>query len=291
MKISIVIATFNSGKTLTQTLDSIRYQTYKDLEVIVIDGKSTDNTLHIIEEYSDIVSKFISEKDSGIYNAFNKGISLATGEYICFIGSDDCYCNYNVFRIVADELSSNKEMYSFPIIIVNNQLLCDNYCPNRYTKKEVLLGSMIPHQGLITRTDVMRKYRFNEDNKIISDYEFLVRYLIDGGEVYFSDVPIVYFSDGGISDCGIGSKNWVDMLSERILMLHRLGLEKYTLAQIKTSFPFENMNKLSYHLRCIRRIIRRSLGISDEYKRYLRFWKRHRCNLKICRWCNRKGIH
>ena len=99
MKISIVIATLNSGKTLAQTLDSIRYQKYNDLEVevVVIDGKSSDNTLSVIEEYSDVVSKFISEKDTGIYNAFNKGISLATGDYICFIGSDDCYCNYNVF--------------------------------------------------------------------------------------------------------------------------------------------------------------------------------------------------
>ena len=76
LKISIIIATYNSEKTLKQTLDSIRYQTYENIETIVIDGLSTDDTLKIVKEYSDVVKRYISEKDTGIYNAFNKGINF-----------------------------------------------------------------------------------------------------------------------------------------------------------------------------------------------------------------------
>lgn len=288
MRISIVIATYNSGKTLRQTLDSIRYQSYKDLEVIVIDGKSVDDTLEIVNEYSDIVSKCISEKDTGVYNAFNKGIDLATGDYICFVGSDDCYCGYDVFKNIAKELLSNKEMYSFPIIIVNSNTLIENFYNNKLTKQEILSGCMIPHPGLITRTDIMRKYRFNEENKIISDYEFLVRYVIDGGGITFCDLPIVYFSEDGISSGEIGTENWITRISEHIVLLEKLKLQKYRKELLYRFLQLDKINSFSYHFRYIRRIIRRKLGVTDNYKKYFKFGKRHRCKLKICRWCNSK---
>lgn len=288
MKISIIIATFNSGKTLRQTLDSIRHQTYKELEVIVVDGKSTDNTLDIVKEYSDTVTKCISEKDTGIYNAFNKGIYLATGDYMCFIGSDDCYCNYDVFRLVSSKLHECKKMYSFPIIGINNDTLAENYYNNHCSNEAILSGCMIPHPGLITRADVMRQYGFDEDNKIISDYEFIVRYIVDGGEIVFCDTPIVYFSEDGTSGGEFGSNNWSRMLSEHIIMLHKLGLEQYTVEHIKRIFPLDKINSISYHFRFIRRIIRRKLGVSDGYKKYFQFWKRHKCKLNVCRWCGRR---
>ncbi len=125
-KISVIIATFNSGRTLRQTLDSIRYQTYKNVETIIIDGLSSDNTLEIINEYSDVVTKCISEKDSGIYEAFNKGINLATGDYIGFIGSDDCYIDYSVFDNIIKDLSVDIDMISYPIVCI------DEYYKNEY---------------------------------------------------------------------------------------------------------------------------------------------------------------
>lgn len=287
ISISIVIATYNSAKTLKQTLDSIRYQTYKNLEVIIIDGLSNDGTMNIVREYSDVVSKCISEHDTGIYQAFNKGIDLATGDYICFIGSDDCYCNYDAFDNIVKKMHGYEDVYSFGVIGVNSNTFIENHYKVKYTNEDVFLGNMIPHPGLLVKTYIMKKYRFNESNKIISDYEFLLRYIMDGGKIKFYDIPLVYFSEEGISSSKIGSKNWIIRLTEHVCLLNRLGLQKYTQNHIDLLFPTIKLNSISYHLKCINKIIRRKLGMGDNYKKYLKFWKRHSCNLRICRWCGR----
>ena len=88
-RFSIITVVLNNEKFLNETIKSIINQRYKNLEYIVIDGKSTDDTIHIIKKYKNKINKFLSEKDKGIYYAFNKGIRLASGEYICFVNSDD----------------------------------------------------------------------------------------------------------------------------------------------------------------------------------------------------------
>ena len=193
IKFSIVIATYNSGKTLRQTLDSIRRQTYENIEVIVIDGMSTDDTIEIVAEYNDTVNKFISEKDTGIYNAFNKGINLATGDYICFIGSDDCYCHYGVFEDISRILDSISEVniLSSPIICVDEENHSEHKMKNKYTKEEIFSGKMLPHPGLMVKRSIMERYGFNETYKIVSDYDFILRYILDGGEISYIDEPIV----------------------------------------------------------------------------------------------------
>ena len=287
ISISIVIATYNSAKTLKQTLDSIRYQTYKNLEVIIVDGLSNDDTLNIVREYADIVRTCISENDTGIYNAFNKGIDLAIGDYICFIGSDDCYCNYTVFDDVVKKMSNFEDAYSFGVVGINNSNLLENRYKTKYINEEIFSGNMIPHPGLLVKTDILKKYKFNESNRIISDYEFLLRYIIDGGKIQFYDIPLVYFSEDGISSSTIGSGNWIVRLTEHISLLHRFGLQKYTKNHIDLFFPITQLDSISYHFRCIKKIVRRKFGINDSYKKYFKFWKRHHCNLKICRWCGR----
>lgn len=287
ISISIVIATYNSAKTLKQTLDSIRYQTYKNLEVIIVDGLSNDGTMNIVREYSDTVKKCISERDTGIYNAFNKGIDLATGDYTCFIGSDDCYYNYTVFDTIVKKMSNFEDAYSFGVVGINGSTLLENHYKIKCTNEEIFSGNMIPHPGLLFKTDILKKYKFNESNKIISDYEFLLRYIIDGGKIQFYDIPLVYFSEDGISSSNIGSENWINRLTEHISLLNRFGLQKYAKNHIDLFFPITKLDSISYHFRCIQKIIRSKFGISDSYKKYFKFWKRHHCNLKKCRWCGR----
>ena len=91
MKISIITATYNSGKTVRETIESVFAQKNIDLEYIIIDGASTDNTLEIVKEYKDKISKMVSEKDGGIYEAMNKGIELASGDVVGILNSDDVY--------------------------------------------------------------------------------------------------------------------------------------------------------------------------------------------------------
>ena len=107
MKISIITATFNSAKTLSQTLESVLKQTYHDYEHIIVDGLSKDNTMEIVKQYEAKYNgklKYISEKDTGIYDAMNKGIKMATGDVIGILNSDDIYANEK------DMLSGNEEM-------------------------------------------------------------------------------------------------------------------------------------------------------------------------------------
>ena len=105
MKISIITSTYNSEKTVKDTLDSILCQTYKDIEVLIIDGKSKDKTLDIVRHYEKLFQgklKFISEPDKGIYDAMNKGIRMATGDVVGILNSDDLYMDNKVLEDVAN---------------------------------------------------------------------------------------------------------------------------------------------------------------------------------------------
>ena len=100
MKISIITVCYNSDKTISDCIDSVLSQTYKDIEFIIIDGGSTDNTLNILKSYSYGISNIISEPDNGIYDAMNKGISIATGHIIGFLNSDDTYSSNNILSTI-----------------------------------------------------------------------------------------------------------------------------------------------------------------------------------------------
>lgn len=289
-KISIIIATFNSEKTLRQTLDSIRYQTYKNIEVIVIDGLSKDDTLDIIKEYSDIVTKCISEKDSGIYEAFNKGIRMATGEYVCFIGSDDCYFDYNVFENIIRDFMSESDMISYPIVCVDECNKGEYIFFNNIDKEDILIGKMLPHPGLFVKTEIMKKYMFNEKNKIISDYEFLLRYLIDGGLVEYHDYPVAYFSNGGVSNSAFNSESWKNNISEHLTLYKNLKLEqKYLFGYLNQVFKYKDTETIKYSVMLLIKNLLKKFGLVEFIKKVLKIKKKHKCNLKYCRWCGRYG--
>ena len=100
MKISIITVCYNSASTIRNTFDSVAKQNYKDIEYIVIDGQSTDSTIDIVEYYSGLITKFISERDNGIYDAMNKGFSHASGDIVGYLNSDDKYTNENILSNV-----------------------------------------------------------------------------------------------------------------------------------------------------------------------------------------------
>jgi glycosyltransferase involved in cell wall biosynthesis len=101
LKISIITVCYNSAKTIERTFQSVRKQTYSNIEYIVIDGNSIDNTLKIIENYKDIITKVISEPDKGLYDAMNKGIKLAKGDIIGILNSDDVFYSNKTLEEVA----------------------------------------------------------------------------------------------------------------------------------------------------------------------------------------------
>jgi len=121
MKFSIIIVTLNSEKYIQKTLESIFSQTYSNYEVLIIDGMSTDNTLNIIENYKNKITLIISEKDLGIYDAMNKGISLSKGEYINFLNSGDNFANENVLEKVYNSIKTKPNLVYGDINIFKNK--------------------------------------------------------------------------------------------------------------------------------------------------------------------------
>ena len=123
MKVSIITVTYNSEKSLQRSIDSVISQDYLDIEHIIIDGGSADNTIGIINENKKHIAKYISEKDSGIYQALNKGIRLATGDIIGILNSDDVFADTNIISKVVDSFSKNNSdvVYGNLLYVAKNQ--------------------------------------------------------------------------------------------------------------------------------------------------------------------------
>lgn len=177
MKVSIITVTRNSDKTLQDCFDSINGQTYSDIEHIVVDGKSTDNTLKLIRNNKKI-SNYISEEDKNLYDAMNKGVKLATGDLIGILNSDDMFEDQNVISQIVNSIGDCDAIYSD---------LC--YVKQEYTDKIVRYwksgdftdssfenGWMAPHPTLFVKKEIFEKFGlYNVDLSNSADYEFILR--------------------------------------------------------------------------------------------------------------------
>lgn len=204
--LSIVTATFNSKKTLKETIQSVLSQSFTNYEYIIIDGNSTDGTLAIIKSFENafkeknISFKWISEKDTGIYNAWNKALKIANGSWISFLGSDDIYLEEALEKYKqAIVTNMNTDfVYSKVRLISNNKiiyLVSDQWNWNvfkRYMK--------IAHVGAFHNVKYFQKYGdFDESFKISGDYEMLLR-AKDQLKTVFIDEFTAEMKDGGISN-------------------------------------------------------------------------------------------
>jgi len=172
-KITVVTVSFNCENTIKKTMESVLKQTYKEIEYILIDGASTDNTLSIIKSFKDDRIKYISEKDNGIYDAMNKAIKMATGEYIIFMNSGDWFANKDVLRkVFASPLMDI--MYGNCIRVFKDKKVCERYRESRIWRILYLAyGMMVCHQSMIVRTELLKKHPFDLKYKICADREFL----------------------------------------------------------------------------------------------------------------------
>ncbi len=183
MKISIITATFNSEKNITDCLASVAGQSYKNIEHIIIDGGSTDSTLEIIKS-APSVSKYISEPDNGIYDALNKGINLATGDIIGFLHSDDFIGSTGIIQKIA-ELFAQKNIQGVygDLVFVNSEntdKIVRTWKSERFNRKNIKYGWMPPHPTLYLRKEIYQKHGpFDISFKIAGDYNFMVSVMKD----------------------------------------------------------------------------------------------------------------
>lgn len=179
LSITIILAVYNGSRFLNNTITSIINQSYNDLELVIIDGASTDDTIEIIKSHNSPKIKWISEQDKGISDAFNKGIKLATGDYINFQGDGDGFVNNNSIS----DLFKNLDLQERPIICgniqridINGNLLYKTKIKKRFDKKSLLFKMSLPHQGLFISKEFFSKYgEFDLNNNYCMDYELLLR--------------------------------------------------------------------------------------------------------------------
>ena len=203
--ISIIIAVFNKAKTLQQCIDSVAGQTYANKELIIIDGGSRDGTVDLLKANSDKISYWISEPDSGIYNALNKGLSQAKGEWICFLGADDYFWDSQVLEMMSERLvklpQSIRVAYG-QVMIVNAQgeqiyQMGEHW---QKIKKYFLQVMCIPHIGTMHRSSLFEDHgRFDESFRIAGDYEFLLRELKTNDAYFIPDVIVAAMREDGVS--------------------------------------------------------------------------------------------
>jgi len=183
MKISIITVVLNNASTINDTINSVLYQKYKNIEYIVIDGGSTDGTLSILKSRCHQLSALISEPDKGIYDAMNKGIKLAKGDVIGFLNADDFYCNSEVISKVAREFEIDRflEANYADLIYVDqiNTSKTIRYFKSRDFKQGLFLkGWCPPHPTFFVRKSVYERYgNFNLKYNLASDVDIMMRFL------------------------------------------------------------------------------------------------------------------
>ncbi|MDE3235845.1 MAG: glycosyltransferase [Bacteroidota bacterium] len=205
MKLSIITATYNSAATVADTFRSVAYQTYPDIEHIVVDGKSTDDTLPIASSFPHIKS-IVSEKDNGIYDAMNKGIALCSGDVIGILNSDDFYPAPDILQKVMQQfvVTGCDAVYGNLLYVdaQNVQEVKRSWKSGEYSRNSFLYGWMPPHPTFFVKKTAYEKYGgFNLQLGSAADYELMLRFLYKHGlQVAYLPETIVHMRVGGVSN-------------------------------------------------------------------------------------------
>jgi len=212
MKVSIITVCYNSAATIRDTIESVLAQDYTDIEYIIVDGASQDNTLDIINEYRDRIAIVVSEPDKGIYDAMNKGIKTSTGDVVGILNSDDFYEQTDVVSQIAAAFEADRqtEIVFGDLVFVkpdNLEKITRFYSLPNYLPWKLRFGWMPPHPATFIRKEVYDKFGlYKTDFKIAADYELFVRMLLVN-KVSFTHLNkvLIRMRSGGASTSGLRS--------------------------------------------------------------------------------------
>lgn len=212
MKVTIITATLNAEKYLGDCIQSVQEQEYNDIEYIVVDGQSTDNTLNVIRKNEEFISKWISETDRGMYDAINKGIKLATGDIIGIINSDDVFAHPRVLNNIVDCFTSSdtQSVYGDLMYVDPNNLdsIFRLWKGRVYKRSRFLYGWMPAHPTFYLRRELIQKYGLYENHfYTAADYEFMARYLYHYRiSSTYLEQEVVRMRSGGMSNINFKSR-------------------------------------------------------------------------------------
>ena len=235
MKVSVITVCLNSEATIEDTILSVLEQDHKDLEYIVVDGKSSDRTLPIIEKYKSRIAKLIFEKDDGMYFALNKGLREASGEVIGILNADDLYADSKVISQVVKEFSEKKtdSIYGDLQYVERNDLqkIFRNWKSNPYDAKLFLKGWMPPHPAFFVKRKCYEQFgAFNTIFSFAADYELMLRFLYKN-RISASYIPqvLVKMRTGGLSNSSIKNRIKANREDRLAWKVNGLKPEKLTL--------------------------------------------------------------
>lgn len=229
MRISIITVTFNSGKTVRDTIDSVMRQTYRDIEHIIVDGASKDNTMQIVKEMSPLYAgrlRYVSEPDKGIYDAMNKGIRMSTGDVVGILNSDDFFTSDDVIQNVADALAAEDvdAVYGDVHFVKGDNLKkCVRYYSSKRFRPWMLRFGFIPaHPSFYCRRSVYDKYGlYDLRYRTSADFDMMVRLLGENHiKTYYLSKDFVTMRMGGASTSGVASLKNVNKDIARSLKAH-----------------------------------------------------------------------
>lgn len=226
-KVSIITATFNSERFLENTILSVINQSYSNIEYLIIDGASKDNTLKIVDKYKEKISVCISEPDQGIYDAFNKGIHLATGDVIYFLNSDDYLCHERIIEEVVTIFAKNPDLS----IVYGNIVILDETINHSFIKgKQITLddlkkGYMPPHPAFFARKELFYRFRgFDQEYKSASDLDFIINcFKYYSNYSFYINKEIAVFRLGGL--CSHFKTQQIGLAETRKIIKYHFNLE------------------------------------------------------------------
>lgn len=223
-KFSIITVTYNAGKVLEDTIQSVITQTYKNVEYIIVDGKSTDGTMDIVNRYREHIHTIVSEPDKGLYDAMNKGINLATGDYLCFLNAGDELHEDDTLQLIVHSLNGEKEL---PDVIYGETAIVDEEghflrmrrlsTPEHLTWKSFQHGMLVCHQAFMPRRDLALKY--NLKYRFSADFDWCIRIMKKSRVLHNTHLTIIDYLNEGMT-----TRNHKASLKERFhIMCHHYG--------------------------------------------------------------------
>ena len=196
--LSIITVIYNRVNDIEKTINSVISQSFKDIEYIIIDGNSNDGTADIIRKYDEKISFWISEPDTGIYNAMNKGIDKATGKYIQFMNAGDYFLDNDILEKIFSKGQISDIIYG-DYYLSKDKKQMRNY-PEQLTMFYFYISSL-GHQASFIKKKLFENYKYNEKYKIVSDWEFFFKKIIfENCTTKHLGFPVCYFDLTGISE-------------------------------------------------------------------------------------------
>lgn len=211
IRLSVITVSYNAAATIEDTIKSVLGQSYQNTEYIVVDGGSSDDTVNILERYDASLSRWVSEPDEGLYDAMNKGLAMATGDYVGFLNADDFFAHPNALTAIADRLNNTKADMTFGNCLIvdarNTNETVRFYNSWRFRPWHMRFGNMPPHASVYVRRDLLLAEKgFRTDLKIAADFDLLVRLILkrQSSLAYVPGITSINRS-GGVSTQGLKS--------------------------------------------------------------------------------------